>query len=243
MIGKVAIGRTSSRRKGDDTSASSRKVKKEVRREEIARTAFEMFIEQGYERTTMRQIAYRAKILNGSLYNLFASKDEIFEYIMMRAIDVRQTSCNELIEGERDYMYALALPFIIELNASRMSPKIAELFHNAYGNWGTFNKIVDLDMQWMTQVSERFGLTLDQTHLRQNTIAIDGCLSKFVDSYFFTNDDDIQDNVRTLMIIMFTLLNLPLHGIDNLIHRYGELLSHSHTWEKLELWPKTSKTH
>ena len=213
------------------------KSKKDIRREELARTAFDLFIEQGYEKTTMRQIAFRAKILNGSLYNLFSSKDEIFKHIMVKAIGIRQSACTSMVEEEKDYLFALALPFVLELYACEISPKLTELFHRAYSNWDTFNRIVDLDIHWMTQVSEKFGLGLDQEHLRRNTVAIDGCLTKLIDAAFFTDYNNPQDSARTLMIIMFTLLNLPLHGIDHLLQRYEELIRGSDVWSRLEIWP------
>lgn len=234
MIKKGAADRTSHRDGKDMTSASSRK--KEARRRAVARTAFELFLEQGYEKTTMRQIAYRAKILNGSLYNLFASKDEIFEHIMMKAIDNRQSACIELIEDEKDYLYALALPFVVELYACGLTPKLAELFHEAYGNWHTFDRITDIDIGWVTDVSERFGLALDQVHIKQNIVAVNACISKFVDRSLFTEGTNVQEDARTMLIVMFTLLNLPLHGVDNLLQRFGDLLSTPETWERFRIW-------
>lgn len=237
MIKKGGSAKASSNKDNNEASASTSKSKKEARRDSVARTAFGLFIEQGYEKTTMRQIAYRAKMLNGSLYNLFPSKDDIFDHIMMKAIEVRHESCTSMIEEEKDYLYALALPFVVELYACNLSPKVAELFHEAYGNWNTFDKITDLDIGWLTQVSERFGLALDQEHLKQNIIAIDGCIAKLIDRFIFTDDSDVHENARTFMIVMFTLLNLPLHGIDHLLQRFDELLSSPNAWDRFRIWP------
>ena len=237
MIGRGGSAKSATRKQKSEAGASTSKSKKEVRRDAIARTAFELFMEQGYEKTTMRQIAYRAKILNGSLYNLFPSKDEIFDHIMMRAIELRHESCTSMIEEEKDYLYALALPFVVELYACGLTPKVSELLHEAYGNWNTFDKITDLDIGWLSQVSERFGLALDQERLKQNIVAIDGCLAKLVDRYVFTEDSVIQEDVRTLLIVMFTLLNLPLHGIDHLTQRFDETFNSPDAWDRFTVWP------
>jgi len=45
--------------------------------------AVELFMQQGYHATTMRQIAERAGLALGGIYNHFASKDEIFEAIIV----------------------------------------------------------------------------------------------------------------------------------------------------------------
>ena len=45
--------------------------------------AIELFMEQGYHATSMRQIADRAGLALGGIYNHFSSKDEIFEAIIV----------------------------------------------------------------------------------------------------------------------------------------------------------------
>lgn len=60
------------------------KTKKgEVTRLAIEDAALELFMEQGYAATSMRQIAERAELALGGIYNHFASKDEIFEGIII----------------------------------------------------------------------------------------------------------------------------------------------------------------
>ena len=58
-------------------------TKGSVTRLAIADSAFELFMEQGYHATSMRQIAERAELALGGIYNHFASKDEIFEGIII----------------------------------------------------------------------------------------------------------------------------------------------------------------
>ncbi|GAB4503697.1 MAG: TetR/AcrR family transcriptional regulator [Anaerolineales bacterium] len=48
----------------------------------IQDAAYELFLEQGYSATSMRQIAKRAGVAVGGIYNHFASKDAIFEAII-----------------------------------------------------------------------------------------------------------------------------------------------------------------
>lgn len=49
----------------------------------IEDAAIELFMEQGYHATSMRKIAERAEIALGGIYNHFASKEEIFEAIIV----------------------------------------------------------------------------------------------------------------------------------------------------------------
>ncbi|MGE5464674.1 MAG: TetR/AcrR family transcriptional regulator, partial [Syntrophothermus sp.] len=59
-------------------------VKKgETTRLAIESAAIQLFLEQGYHATSMRQIAEHAGLALGGIYNHFSSKDEIFEAIII----------------------------------------------------------------------------------------------------------------------------------------------------------------
>ncbi|RPI95666.1 MAG: TetR/AcrR family transcriptional regulator [Chloroflexi bacterium] len=49
----------------------------------IEKAALELFMEQGYHATSMRQIKDRAGLALGGIYNHFSSKDQIFEAIIV----------------------------------------------------------------------------------------------------------------------------------------------------------------
>jgi AcrR family transcriptional regulator len=57
--------------------------KGEITRLAIEDAAMKLFLEQGYHATSMRQIAERAELALGGIYNHFSSKDEIFEGIII----------------------------------------------------------------------------------------------------------------------------------------------------------------
>ena len=64
------------------------KTKEKLKKGEVTRLAIEdaaigLFLEQGYHATSMRQIADRAELALGGIYNHFSSKDEIFEAIIV----------------------------------------------------------------------------------------------------------------------------------------------------------------
>jgi AcrR family transcriptional regulator len=57
--------------------------RREHTRTTILQAAHDLFIEQGYHGTSMRQIATNAKIALGGLYNHFASKEKVFEAVFL----------------------------------------------------------------------------------------------------------------------------------------------------------------
>ena len=58
-------------------------TKGELTRLAIEDAAIELFMEQGYHATTMRQIAERTELALGGIYNHFSSKEEIFKAIIL----------------------------------------------------------------------------------------------------------------------------------------------------------------
>ena len=57
--------------------------KGDITRLAIEEAAFELFMEQGFHATSMRQIAERAKLVLGGIYNHFSNKEEIFTAILL----------------------------------------------------------------------------------------------------------------------------------------------------------------
>ena len=57
--------------------------KGEVTRMAVENAAIQLFLEQGYHATSMRQIADHAGLALGGIYNHFSSKEEIFEAIII----------------------------------------------------------------------------------------------------------------------------------------------------------------
>jgi len=55
----------------------SRRRARDEKREAVLRTAVQLFLEQGYHRATLNEVAERLNITKPALYNYFGSKDEI----------------------------------------------------------------------------------------------------------------------------------------------------------------------
>jgi AcrR family transcriptional regulator len=60
-----------------------KQTKGEATRLAVEDAAISLFLEQGYHATSMRQIAERARLALGGIYNHFSSKEEIFEAIII----------------------------------------------------------------------------------------------------------------------------------------------------------------
>jgi AcrR family transcriptional regulator len=67
-------------------------------RQEILRTAARLFQQQGYDATSMNDVAAALKLSKGGLYHHFQSKDEILFHIMSHAMEITE---ERVINGAR----------------------------------------------------------------------------------------------------------------------------------------------
>lgn len=114
----------------------------------ILQAAHDLFIEQGYHGTSMRQIAKAAHIALGGLYNHFSSKEEVFEAVFLAFHPYHQvfplilaaqgTNLEELVqsaiqsivqavEGRPDFMNLMFIE-MVEFKSAHAQQLFANLF-------------------------------------------------------------------------------------------------------------------
>jgi AcrR family transcriptional regulator len=107
-------------------------TKGETTRISIEDAAVALFMEQGYHATSMRQIAERVGLALGGIYNHFASKDELFEAIIVDK-----------------HPYKRILPLVIEAQGDTAEEFLRNAFKIAVtelGNDPAYMKIMLIEM-------------------------------------------------------------------------------------------------
>jgi AcrR family transcriptional regulator len=106
--------------------------------------AGQIFIEKGYERTSVGEIARRAGASKETLYSRFSSKSELFTAVMNRVSEAGFTRLTSLVQSDKpieqvltDYAAELFLPFLQQetlrllrtiIGASEMFPEVGHTF-------------------------------------------------------------------------------------------------------------------
>lgn len=113
----------------------------------IEEAAFELFMEQGYHATSMRQIADKADLALGGIYNHFSNKEEIFAAILLDKHPYKQVlplmlaaeggTAEELIRnaarilvtelGSRPELLKLIFIELVEFNGAHVSGLLSEI--------------------------------------------------------------------------------------------------------------------
>jgi TetR/AcrR family transcriptional regulator, transcriptional repressor of aconitase len=90
----------------------SPKVSKEhlaQRRAKILEAATEVFIKNGYERTTMKDVMDAAEVSRGGLYQYFSNKEDVFEAILSERLSSQVMETDDLLKEEVESYWDLLL--------------------------------------------------------------------------------------------------------------------------------------
>ncbi len=92
--------------------------KAERTRARILDTALRLFLERGYEGTTMRAVAAEAGVSLGNAYYYFRSKEHLVQGFYARMHDEHVAACRPALEGERDLAKRLETLLLTKIETS-----------------------------------------------------------------------------------------------------------------------------
>lgn len=93
----------------------------EITREKILQSAFELFQERGYEETTMRDIASRARVALGGAYYYFKSKEDLVLHFYRQTQTEMVSRCESILNGSADFKERLR--GVLELQFEILGPQ------------------------------------------------------------------------------------------------------------------------
>jgi len=111
-------------------SKSRREREKEQRREDIMNAAENLILKQGFENTTMEQIAFKAEYSKGTLYNYFESKDDLYLAIGTKAYQIIIDYSKNFVEKEKPGVKQLMAVGFAYYEFVKKHAKYAKIFHD-----------------------------------------------------------------------------------------------------------------
>ena len=100
----------------------------EIVRHKILDTARALFVQQGYKKTTIRQIVQYSGVLTGSIYYLFRNKEDIFQALILELMK----SCIDIIENHcarESAGFKYAALCMVELRAVEANELVRDTFY------------------------------------------------------------------------------------------------------------------
>ena len=103
----------------------------ELLRNEILNAAVEVFKECGYEKATIKKIAEKAEVADGSIYNYFENKRDILLSLFEKMKEATTVNFTILPENKGDLGKILSAVMIAQLGQNSIVPMFTLLLHEA----------------------------------------------------------------------------------------------------------------
>jgi AcrR family transcriptional regulator len=197
--------------------------------EKIINASKELFAVRGYEKTTTREIAEAAGILNGSLFHLFPTKEDILKGVMVSIYGDALEEAERYLRGREDIIITVGYPAALELYAAYKDPRASELLFEAHYSWKVMNGLVDRSMEWTESRLNGFGSDEEKESYRLNYILIWGCLGALISECHHGQSRGFDIALRSILKVICSLNEIPVEDADTVVSKLGEILREGKT--------------
>lgn len=177
----------------------------EIVRHKILDTARALFVQQGYKKTTIRQIVQYSGVLTGSIYYLFRNKEDIFQALILELMK----SCIDIIENHcarESAGFKYAALCMVELRAVEANELVRDTFYEGYTSKIMFEKMVEHQAAMM---QELFGSRYTEQEYYTKALLIKGAMRACVMVFYFQHPLDAAACRQELLRVMLLLFEVP----------------------------------
>ena len=130
----------------------NRKANSEVLRSKIIKISRRLFLEQGYEHTTVRQVLKEARLSTGSLYHFFKNKEEILLFSLKDALFEISSLTDSIAVKYHEPMLRYALGIALGISEISNYKHLFNFYHAVYKNESAENFMISLKIARMKKL-------------------------------------------------------------------------------------------
>jgi AcrR family transcriptional regulator len=195
-------------------------------RKKVDETAFALFLERGYENTTMRIISEETGFGAGSLYNTFNGKEDILLDIILSAYDTTVKKVKALIKEDEDPLVAINVPMCVMIYAASVNVKYAELFTVATHNWKILNAMVDKTVAWKQNFFKTYNKDITKEEMKASLLANASVMGRYFLQYKEEGPMDCREGITMCMkffCILFGVVVIDINAVvDKIVGLFDE---------------------
>lgn len=198
--------------------------RREESRKKILKAASELFIEKGYGKTTMRQIAMKSGMLIGSVYNVFPGKEDILRALTVTSLGLALDQYEKYVSGEDNIIVAVAFPMALELYSVNKDPRAAEILHEAHKSWLVMGALSERTSEWISGKIKQYGMP-HHGDFEDRTLALLGALGALISKKHFMGGGDYKSDLKKGLEMFCALFMIPAYDLDGVVDRMDVILS------------------
>jgi AcrR family transcriptional regulator len=193
-------------------------------REKILDVSRELFLAQGFQKTTTRQILAKAGIKNGTLYHFFQNKEQIFMHLAAGLFDEASRVVENLAGKNNSFVLKYAIGLNLEFFAVEKHERLAELFYEAYKSWTVLAFLTQKGAQRHKLLFESYNPDFTDEDYYVRTLAIKSCIYGFIADRYHKGRISYQDMTATILELSLSLFNVPKTDIKASLKKSNDII-------------------
>jgi len=186
-----------------------------ILRRQVDKAAFTLFMDKGYDNTTMRMISDETGFGAGSLYNTFNGKEDILQDIVLGGYDVVIKEVKSFMKDDIDPLVAISFPMCVELYAASVNRRYAELLTVAHHTWPVFNAMVDRTVDWELNYIKEFDKDLTKEEMKDKLMLNGSILGYYVFKYHSEGPQDCREGITKCLKAFCILFGFSTKGLED----------------------------
>lgn len=198
-------------------------------KQRILDSAKACFLEQGYKKTTIRQIVQRSGLLIGSIYHYFENKEDIFNQLFINIFD----QCDQLIlqrfGKDTKPSFRFALMCAIMLQAAELNSSICELYYEGLTLHSTAESHARHVARWVQENLGELASRHSEEERFARALAVNGVLRAMLYDHYFSRSIPLTTAGEVMIQTSFSILCIGAEEAGDAICRLramkGELVT------------------
>jgi AcrR family transcriptional regulator len=200
-----------------------RKASREVLRNNIIKISRRLFLEQGYENTTVRQVLKEARLSTGSLYHFFKNKEEILLVSLKDALFEMSSLTDSIAGKHNEPMLRYALGVAVGISEIFKHKRLFNFYNAVYKNDTAENFMISLKVTRMKNLLKDLDLHFTDNEIHSRILAIHGAtralmLAK-INKQLSANLNDIYSLIIKIALSEFNIPEKKINAIIKLTTR------------------------
>ena len=196
----------------------TRKANREALRKKIIKISRKLFLEQGYENTTVRQILKKAGLSTGSLYHFFKNKEEILLFSLKDALLEISSLTDGMAVKYNEPVLRYALGIALGTSEIFKYKPLFNFYDAIYKNESAENFMVNLKVSRMKNLLNELNLHFTDNEIHTRILAIHGATRALMLAKINNQLMASLEEIYSLIIkIALSEFNVPTKQIEKIL--------------------------
>ena len=196
----------------------TRKANREVLRNKIIKISRKLFLEQGYENTTVRQILKKAGLSTGSLYHFFKNKEEILLFSLKDALLEISSLTDGMAVKYNEPVLRYALGIALGTSEIFKYKTLFNFYDAIYKNETAENFMIDLKVSRMKSLLNELNLHFTDKEIHTRILAIHGATRALMLAKINNQLSASLEEIYSLIIkLALSEFNIPKKQIEKIL--------------------------